>query len=329
MFEHSYRQINSKWSRCFSQYVNITFAEMKLMKENGESEAQSQLDTFHKCISGLVEPVSERYVFHYTTVDALFNGILRGRKDETDSDICLWASNALYMNDPREIRTGYEFMQKLISDYFIKLEDESDVDNLKDIISTYFLSSFSLLRDALPMWRMYAKNATGVALCFDLDRMRESSSGEFRRCVYLTDDVEKRIRECLRGITAVNVSSGALLVIFLTVLIGICKSKNPEEIAEVIHPYLRLVSALKHKAYIDEDEVRLVLVAGESDRKFRLKDNKFIPYVEQYFPKEVLTEIIVGPNNDMLRTVYSLETYLKQIGFDHVKVTASDIPYND
>ena len=329
MFEHSYRQINFRWGRCFSQYVNITFAEMKLMKENSESEAQGQLDTFHKCISGLVEPVSERYIFHYTTVDALFNGILRGRKDETDSDICLWASNALYMNDPREIRTGYEFMQQLICDHFIKLEDESGVDNLKDIISTYYLSAFSLSRDALPMWRMYAKNATGVALCFDLDRMRESSSGEFRRCVYLTDDVEKQIRECLRGMTAVNISSEALLIIFLTVLIGICKSKNHEEIAEIIHPYLKLVSALKHKAYVDENEVRLVLVAGEVDRKFRFKDNKFIPYIEQYFPKEVLTEIIVGPNNDMLRTVYSLKTYLKHIGFDHVKVTASDIPYKD
>ena len=89
------------------------------------------------------------------------------------------------------------------------------------------------------------------------------------------------------------------------------------------------MTALKHKAYVDEDEVRLVLVAGEADRKFRFKDNKFIPYIEQYFPKEALTEIIVGPNNDMPRTVYSLETYLKHICFDHVKVTASDIPYKD
>ena len=302
---------------------------MEVIKKEKDSASSEQLNAFHKCVSELVEPVSEKYVYHYTTIDALFNGVLRGGKEGTDAQICLWASNALYMNDTREIRTGYEFMQQLISDYFVKQEDESGVDNLKDMISTYFLSSFSLLRDALPMWRMYARNATGVALRFDLDRMSESSSGEFRRCVYLTDDVEKQIRECLRGMTAVNMPSGALLVIFLTVLIGICKSKNPEEIAEVIHPYLRLVSALKHKAYIDEDEVRLVLVAGEADRKFRFKDNKFSPYIEQYFPKEALTEIIVGPNNDMPRTVYSLETYLKHIGFDHVKVTASDIPYKD
>lgn len=155
---------------------------MEVIKKEIDSASSEQLNAFHKCISGLVEPVSEKDVYHYTTIDALFNGVLQSGK---------------------------------------------------------------------------------------------------------------------------------------------------EGISEVIHPYLNLVSALKHKAYLDEDEVRLVLVAGEADRKFRFKDNKFIPYVEQYFPKEVLTEIIVGPNNDMPRTVYSLETYLKHLGFDHVKVTASDIPYKD
>ena len=114
---------------------------MELIKKEIDSASSEQLSAFHTCVSELVKPVSERYVYHYTTIESLFRGLLCDSKKQ----ICLWASNALYMNDTREIRTGYEFMQQLISDHFVKQEDESGVDNLKDIISTYFLSSFSLL----------------------------------------------------------------------------------------------------------------------------------------------------------------------------------------
>lgn len=302
---------------------------MELLKRDESAKSQEKLESFHKCISGLVEPVSEECVYHYTNIDALFNGVLRRDAEEPDKQICLWASNALYMTDTSEIQTGYEFMQQIISDHIIKLEDKEGVDNLKDVVATYFLSSFSLQRDVLPMWRMYAKNAMGVALCFDFNLLKENCNGELLKCVYLTDDVASKIRSCLQGMTSVNMSSEALVVMLLVILIGICKSENQKDVLDHIHPYLRLVSALKHKAYIDEDEVRFVQTASDGDIKFRLKDNKFVPYIEQYFPKEVLTEIIVGPNNDMPRTMYSLKTYLKHIGFDHVKVTASDIPYKD
>lgn len=41
--------------------------------------------------------------------------------------------------------------------------------------------------------------------------------------------------------------------------------------------------------------------------KFRLRENKIVPYVERFFPKEVLTEIIIGPNNDMSVQLIHLE----------------------
>ena len=298
---------------------------MELIKKEIDSASSEQLNAFHACVSELVKPVSERYVYHYTTIESLFHGLLCDSKKQ----ICLWASNALYMNDTKEIQTGCEFMYHLLEDNFVEINDEKGLDNLKDVVSDYFLSSFSLRRDSLSMWRMYAKNATGVSLCFDVDLLRENTRGEFLKSVYLTEDIEQSIRDCLREVNVKKISQDEILIILIVSLIALSKDDNKEEVLARLYPYMRLVTALKHKAYVDEDEVRLVLVAGEADRKFRFKDNKFIPYIEQYFPKEALTEIIVGPNNDMPRTVYSLETYLKHIGFDHVKVTASDIPYKD
>lgn len=65
----------------------------------------------------------------------------------------------------------------------------------------------------------------------------------------------------------------------------------------------------------------------EEEVLFYFKNNYFIPYINQYFPKCALEEIIVGPNNDMERTIYSIKTYLKHIGFEHVKVIPSIVPY--
>lgn len=298
---------------------------MEPIKKEIDSASSEQLNSFHKCVGELVKPVSERYVYHYTTIESLFNGLLCDSKKQ----ICMWASNALYMNDPKEIQTGCEFIYHILEDHFVEIDDEKGLNNLKDVVSDYFLSSFSLRRDSLSMWRMYAKNATGVSLCFNVDLLRNNTRGEFFKSVYLTEDVEQSIRDCLQGVNVKKIPQDEILILLIVFLIALSKADNRDEVLGRVYPYMRLVTALKHKAYVDEDEVRLVLVDGEADRKFRFKDNKFIPYIEQYFPKEALTEIIVGPNNDMPRTVYSLETYLKHIGFDHVKVMASDIPYKD
>ena len=86
--------------------------------------------------------------------------------------------------------------------------------------------------------------------------------------------------------------------------------------------------SLKHPSYSYEKEVRLMSTISDKDEiKHRFKNNLIIPYIEKYFPKDALKEIIVGPNNDMERTIYSLEKYLKHIGFEHVKVTPSKVPY--
>ena len=49
-------------------------------------------------------------IYHYTSMEALFNGILC--KCNSESRICLRASNVLYMNDPNEIQFGFSFFGK-------------------------------------------------------------------------------------------------------------------------------------------------------------------------------------------------------------------------
>ena len=233
------------------------------------------------------------------------------------------------MNDSSELLTGYNFARKILREKLIRIKEEQEPDNLSELVSSYYLLSFSTLRDSLTMWRLYSANATGVSLCFDVNVIRQYCDVDFMRCVYLSKQVQQRIDECLAGLEPVSENTTDLVTaVIIALLFAYMFGKN-DTIEEVIFPYFKFVSSLKNEAYADEKEVRLVRVAEQSDMKFRFRNNKIVPYVEQFFPKEALTEIIVGPNNDMSRTIYSIQTYLKHIGFDHVKVTPSEVPYRD
>ena len=39
-------------------------------------------------------------------------------------------------------------MCRVLEDHFVEINDEKGLDNLKDVVSDYFLSSFSLRRDS-------------------------------------------------------------------------------------------------------------------------------------------------------------------------------------
>lgn len=56
-------------------------------------------------------PNNVKIVYQYTNIEALFNGIIV-KNPILNKEICLWASNCEYMNDPDEVRTGRKFIDK-------------------------------------------------------------------------------------------------------------------------------------------------------------------------------------------------------------------------
>lgn len=61
---------------------------MKVEKDNIRAK---KLGEVHDFISDLTKPVTEKYVYHYTTIEALFNGIVYINSD-SQGLICLWAT---------------------------------------------------------------------------------------------------------------------------------------------------------------------------------------------------------------------------------------------
>ena len=306
-------------------------------KVNDNVIADENLLSFLK--DSIAIPDETEIIYQYTNIDALFDGIVV-KEPEENKEICLWASSYMYLNDPSEIATGQKYFNEILSQHFIEQNNDTDiVDSINDM--EFFITSFSTTIDSLPMWSMYGKNGSGIALGFDRNIIHKGKGSDdaLYKCVYLDDDLKNEITFLCESYKKENtieegekIADEALILLFIIVLFALILNKDEkfikEQLEDYIIPFLLFIIFAKDPAYKYENEVRL-LVHSDKDLavQYRSKNNLIIPYIENFFPKEALKEIWIGPTNDMKRTRKSLETYLSHMGFSDVKIHESSVPY--
>ena len=298
---------------------------MELIYRNDHQVRSGDAEGLHRYICESIKPVETPYVYHYTSLDALFNGMLL-EQPVNGMQICLWASSVLCVNDTQEVRIAFDFVR----DHIVKIEEANDdVSMMTEMIADYYVTSFSLLRDSLPMWHRYAKNATGISICFDVNVLRQSAKDSLMKCVYLTLEVLDKIRSYIKDSKPVSCTFGQFALVCFVLLVGLSKSKDRDKVVGRISAFLDFLMSLKNKDYVDENEVRLFVVEQNTNAKSRVREQKdIVEYVERFFPKEAIVEIMVGPNNvDKEKTAFLIKRYLDRIGMSHVKVTTSGVHY--
>lgn len=268
-------------------------------------------------------------IYHYTNVEALFNGIIV-KSPEKDKEICLWASNCEYMNDPEEIQTGFKLINKVFHADKKKVYDTKTINLAKE---SCFLISFSALSDSLPMWGMYGKNGSGITLGFDhkvLTGNIASTSSMLHSCMYIDSQDHSELKSILFTVPESDIPENfdRTNKEHVKKLAGKFFLNLLESMFTGIGSALYLILTSKHPAYSYEKEIRLLeFNEDKSLVKSRHRGNLVIPYIEKCFPKAALKEIWIGPASDMKRSKKSIETFLNANGFGHVKVRLSKVPY--
>lgn len=265
-------------------------------------------------------PNDVSFLYQYTSIEALYNGIIV-KNPVKDKEICIWASNCEYMNDPDEVKTGRKFAEKMfkLSDYeanqaMLKVEE-----NIKEKM---FITSFSSVQDNLPMWRMYGNNCKGIALGFDAQAIFNEFKGLIYKCIYIDSHHEIEINEFFKDNVDIDLSNNEKLKENIDRLLMSCL-KN---LANFIHIFVGGIFLAKNPCYNYEKEYRLFIIA-EQKIEYRYNNNLIIPYIRNYFPKSALKEIWIGPANNMERTEKSLKRFLNAMGLGHVEIKKSQIPY--
>lgn len=259
---------------------------------------------------GLVSSFNSSSVYYYTDINAFLNGIIVNSPKE-NKEICLWATKWSHFNDPSELKAGLELftsnMDKLTKDCFQKM-----VDNNHSI-------SFSLQKDYLPMWYMYGHYGNGIMLEFDRQKLFDKYNYRFLPCLYkdstfFDDIISKFINfEYIDNFSALTQEEKVYMISLHTSL---------------------LISIIKNDYYQYENEVRIVGIGNkmgfdQEDKTefFRVRNGEPIPYVKEYFSKDFLKSVWLGPSTqNKVLSKETIQSFLKSRGFD-VDVVCSPIPF--
>lgn len=301
-------------------------------------------------------------LYHYTSADG-FLGILRERE--------LWATEYSFMNDPSELvfaaervanRLRVELDQldaqaRLVVAEVVEEVIEALEQQIRDPYSPAgftsnppFPVSFSNRDDHLTLWRLYAGRG-GFCLGFDEDelveRLEPYDKGTPRR---VRDDSDFEIEQREEKIEDSRLNA-QLLYEYTKVEYG--EEQGEELISEmvsyVLTDHLRTfnlhqrfadgaltrklhsLASVKHRAFSDERETRLVLrarpPAGRPPRIRVSPTAGVVPYHAMRFPNYALRTVTVAPGQNQQRAVHAATVALSGAPWKHVAIERCEIPF--
>ena len=288
-------------------------------------------------------------VYHYTTIEVL----LKLLDNIEDGKMMFHASYIQYMNDPFELTYGIKQVMSLLPEienkFFVENKDrlshvlkneEFRNEYLKILSKSYYLPfvvCFCNNRDYLPQWEMYGDKGKGVSIGFDIQdyyRYITHKSGRIIDMTHFDDGKLRAIKVSYKQISRNHFFISALKLYYHFYLKGINgiyeeEAKWKQKLATLTNIAFYLSSLIKHKAYSYELESRIIYPCSRiEDIKFKTNsENKLVPYVEVGIETERFKKIVIGPCCDYDNTKFMLETRLKQLGLEHVKILQSKIPF--
>lgn len=310
---------------------------------------------FREKVTNQLKYKANKNLYHYTSPEGLI-GILGANK--------LWFTEASCLNDESEGKYLYSLIQDCIennmsfdidfveevrrriienkntvNDSKIDIADEGSEQAYAEEKSKYFICSFSLDKDALPLWNYYTKTPTSIGynISFSSSKLNKSVERElksdftnryFYKVIYDEKVQNSIIMEALEIGNRLwhkygdNIYRGDLIFWL-------------KEFFEHIK------FGFKHPAFESEKEVRMILRMSSvkfeelivhnseteyNEIKIRPIQGVFVPYVEMNFEKTAMNGLMVSPTVKDEMAVESLNLLLKKYSFNDCTIEKSTVP---
>ncbi len=270
-------------------------------------------------------------VFHYTSINALFNII-------NDKELRL--TNAMYLNDREEFvnfidvlknrfNTGFKF------DQFVLFLDEIKENQLNGIeeshnLAYYIFSTCKSLGD-LPMWNWYSK---GEGICIEFDNTEladffKKSINNLEKadcyqydCIYTDEDKKEILTESIKEAKTIITKPKRDKFDLWNLLCPFSFSfKNKQFFYENEHRYV---------VKIDVDEVidnNSEIIKVKYD--FYCSNNSIKPSINISFDKIPIKRIIVSPRNSNETIINGIKLFLQNKGYKDIEVIKFDSAFRE
>jgi hypothetical protein len=273
---------------------------------------------------------------HYTSLAGL-----KGIIEENG----FWASDNRFMNDAEESWNGIKLTSKILRHKAMRSTNPTFASILlkvEELLASprqygHLVACFSTVRDDLGQWRGYG--AGGVCLClgsvddleaplfFGPDHLPyQAIYNDLRKSMLLLSILKDFEREYVLDRDSMDSD---------------WPDDHDENYIQQLHSKLSTcILGFKDRAFQNEAEARIVLSYQRVDRyegglRFRVSPLGLIPYIRTGDHLEIkknggqlpLREIIVGPGPHQELVAQSVETFLRQRGYDKTTVSLSKVPY--
>jgi len=251
---------------------------------------------------------SAKTIYHYTTTAGLI-GIISSR--------CLWASDCRLLNDgteltyalntfyselkrlnlpPAELGGGYTIPYGVLNDFRM------------------FIACFCENGDLLSQWRGYSADQ-GFALGFDTSELLKSRDIEISPVQYDIKNPAEYFKNELEEAPNISAHPGTVAwYASMKILPKLAKIKNPGFSEE------KEWRLLRQYAVVD-------LNRNKTELKFRPSQMGPISFVEIEFPKNAVTEIVIGPGTQMDSRELAVRNLLSYFDYRNVVVRPSTVPF--
>lgn len=297
-----------------------------------EDRGLNQLFIMHPECKDIVKVNTPGIVYHYTTWNVLFKGILSSENINNGRAV-LRAYSVKYMNDaleglliPRGItkaeersiegkesvivtKDGLQVRCPATENPLYKrrkmMQEASAIQALQKLFSV----SFSKESDLLPMWNYYGHGGHGLSIGFDA-------------CHIVNQGYD--LVDCIYDQKAIETLANYIFDSYHC---------NSEHLSPTID--LSIISKDSHFEYEKECRIPLREHYGHCcitkrnqfhPIKYDIKSGFISPYVEVYLPVEAIKEIWIGPTNDIDLAEDSLKGWLDSIGMTWVNIKKSSAP---
>lgn len=274
-------------------------------------------------------------LFHYTGIGAVL-GMAKTRS--------AWASNAYYLNDSQEVLYACKILDEELKPRLVFGDQSSSevkflnqlgkwVNSFRKTYYNIFIFSLSQERSLLSQWRSYTPHGKGVSVGFSpeaISKIAQNSQAVLAKCIY----TREAQGEILRGLIE------KILITFRqresTINLSLEHPSNHyfKFLEEFRNDFLRVLCVIKHPAFEEEKEWRLISPYYESyvvpAIKFREGASMLVPYVEFPFPPvgQVFETVILGPSQHQNLSMSALAMYLSNQGLCSTTVNCT-IPYRE
>ena len=287
--------------------------------------------------------------YHYTSIDT-FLKLIEGVQNDK---FMFHGSYILSMNDPTEFKYGFNMVHQLLvpieNELSVCKDDrlsniwntneirEKQLDMLSDTFSLPFVVCFSNHKDFLPQWLTYGNNGIGLSLGFEIQNLCRIIKTKNNKYIDLTNYDNNKLyalRVSYKRISNKHVFKQSIRGMYEEYINKIRDIDDIDTKCSIQFHYLHsiafyLSALIKHKAYSYENETRILHPRSKiDDVRFRTNaKGQIVPYIRIGIETSRLKKVIIGPLCDFESTKLMIDTRLKQIGINNVKITKSTIPF--